>query len=56
MIDAAALHREKETDELSKAQFTVTGKVLFGVFNETGSVAGHGVDDRPKGGLDLLRE
>lgn len=55
MVDAAAFHREKETDELSKAQLTVTGKVLFWFFNEAGSVAGHVVHDRPKSGLDLLR-
>ena len=56
MVDAAAFHREKETDELSKAQLTVTGKVLFWFFNEAGSVAGHVVHDRPKSGLDLLRK
>ncbi len=56
MADAAASHGEKETDQLYKPQLPVPCKILSGVFNKLGSVAGHGIHDCPECGLDLLWE
>lgn len=56
MPDAAAFHAEEEMDQLYESKFAVTGKILAGVFDKPGSIAGHGVHDCPKCGLDLLRK
>lgn len=56
MADTAAPHAEKEMDDLDKVQLAATGKILFRVFDERGSVAGHGIHNCPESGLDLLRE
>ena len=56
MIDTSAFHAEEEMDELDKPQFPVTGKILFGVFDKAGRVAGHVVHDCPECGLNLLWE
>ena len=54
MADAAALHAEAETDELYKPQFAFARKILSGIFDKRCKIAGHGVHDRPEGGLDFL--
>ena len=56
MADAAASHAEEEMDQLYKPQLPVPCKILSGVFNKLGSVAGHGIHDCPECGLDLLWE
>lgn len=56
MVDAAAFHAEEERNQLYKPQFAVTCKILAGVFDKQGSVAGHGVHNCPESGLNLLWE
>lgn len=50
VVDAAALQVEEEMDHLAKAQFLVTSKILFGVFDKVGSATGHVVHDCPESG------
>ena len=56
MADAAASHAEEEMDQLYKPQLPVTCKILSGVFDKPGGVAGHGVHDCPERRPDLLWE
>ena len=41
MVNTAALHAEQKTEQLYKPQSALTGKILSGIFDKRGNVAGH---------------
>ena len=56
MADASASHAEEEMDQLYKPQLPAACKILSGVVDKPGGIAGHGVHDCPERRLDLLWE